>query len=62
MVLRMVDHVRRGLPSPSKFTPNWKGPYLILKVYDSGYYKLAKADGTTLANPINGKWLKRYYS
>uniref|UniRef100_A0A2N9H986 Integrase catalytic domain-containing protein n=1 Tax=Fagus sylvatica TaxID=28930 RepID=A0A2N9H986_FAGSY len=29
MVLRTVDHVRRGLPSPSKFAPNWGGSYLI---------------------------------
>uniref|UniRef100_A0A2N9FCC3 Integrase catalytic domain-containing protein n=1 Tax=Fagus sylvatica TaxID=28930 RepID=A0A2N9FCC3_FAGSY len=28
----------------------------------TGYYKLSTADGTTLADPINGKWLKRYYS
>uniref|UniRef100_A0A2N9EXH7 Integrase catalytic domain-containing protein n=1 Tax=Fagus sylvatica TaxID=28930 RepID=A0A2N9EXH7_FAGSY len=26
MVLKTADHVRRGLPSPSKFTPNWEGP------------------------------------
>jgi hypothetical protein len=58
MVLRAVDHVRRGLPSPSKSAPNWEGPYLIRETYDSGYYKLATADGTTLADPINGKWLK----
>uniref|UniRef100_A0A2N9FQC2 Uncharacterized protein n=1 Tax=Fagus sylvatica TaxID=28930 RepID=A0A2N9FQC2_FAGSY len=62
MVLRTVDHVRRGLPSPSKFAPNWEGPYLIREAYDSGYYKLATADGTILADPINGKWLKRYCS
>uniref|UniRef100_A0A2N9F7A0 Integrase catalytic domain-containing protein n=1 Tax=Fagus sylvatica TaxID=28930 RepID=A0A2N9F7A0_FAGSY len=62
MVLKTVDHVRRGLPSPSKFAPNWEGPYLIREAYDSGYYKLSTADGTTLVDPINGKWLKRYYS
>uniref|UniRef100_A0A2N9G531 Uncharacterized protein n=1 Tax=Fagus sylvatica TaxID=28930 RepID=A0A2N9G531_FAGSY len=62
MVLKAVDHVRRGLPSPSKFAPNWEGPYLIREAYDSGYYKLSTADGTTLVDPINGKWLKRYYS
>jgi hypothetical protein len=62
MVLRTVDHVRRGLPSPSKFAPNWEGPYLIREAYDSGYYKLTKADDVTLADPINGKSLKRYYS
>uniref|UniRef100_A0A2N9GLF3 Integrase catalytic domain-containing protein n=1 Tax=Fagus sylvatica TaxID=28930 RepID=A0A2N9GLF3_FAGSY len=55
MVLKTVDHVRRGLPSPSKFAPNWEGPYLIREAYDSGYYKLSTADGTTLADPINGK-------
>jgi hypothetical protein len=62
MVLRTEDHVRRGLPLPSKFAPNWEGPYLICEAYDSGYYKLAKVDSTTLADPINGKWLKHYYS
>uniref|UniRef100_A0A2N9G179 Reverse transcriptase domain-containing protein n=1 Tax=Fagus sylvatica TaxID=28930 RepID=A0A2N9G179_FAGSY len=62
MVLRAMDHVRRGLPSPSKFAPNWEGPYLIREAYDSGYYRLSTADGTTLVDPINGKWLKRYYS
>uniref|UniRef100_A0A2N9G6H2 RNA-directed DNA polymerase n=1 Tax=Fagus sylvatica TaxID=28930 RepID=A0A2N9G6H2_FAGSY len=62
MVLRAVDHVRRGLPSPSKFAPNWEGSYLIREAYDSGYYKLSTADGTTLVDPINGKWLKCYYS
>ena len=62
MVLRTVDHVRRGLPSPSKFTPNWVGPYLIREAYDSSYYKLSTTDGTTLVDPINGKWLKHYYS
>uniref|UniRef100_A0A2N9GR39 RNase H type-1 domain-containing protein n=2 Tax=Fagus sylvatica TaxID=28930 RepID=A0A2N9GR39_FAGSY len=54
MVLRTVDHVRRGLPSPSKFAPNWEGPYLIREAYDRGYYKLSTADGTILADPING--------
>jgi hypothetical protein len=62
MVLKTVDHVRRGLPSPSKFAPNWEGPCLIREAYDSGYYKLSTADGTTLVDPTNGKWLKRYYS
>uniref|UniRef100_A0A2N9HJD4 RNA-directed DNA polymerase n=1 Tax=Fagus sylvatica TaxID=28930 RepID=A0A2N9HJD4_FAGSY len=62
MVLKTADHVRRGLPSPSKFTPNWEGPYVIREAHDSGYYRLSKADGTILADPINGKWLKEYYS
>ena len=62
MVLKTADHVRRGLPSPSKFTPNWEGPYVIREAHDSGYNRLFKADGTILVDPINGKWLKSYYS
>ena len=62
MVLKAADFVRRGLPSPSKFSPNQEGSYLIREAYSSGYYSLSKFDGTTLANLINGKWLKHYYS
>ena len=38
----------------------WK--YIIQEAHGSGYYRLSKSDGTILANPINGKWLKHYYS
>uniref|UniRef100_A0A2N9IE29 Integrase catalytic domain-containing protein n=1 Tax=Fagus sylvatica TaxID=28930 RepID=A0A2N9IE29_FAGSY len=62
MVLKAAEFVRRNLPSPSKFSPNWDGPYVIREAHGSGYYKLSKSDGTTLADPINGKWLKHYYS
>ena len=62
MVLKAAEFVRRNLPSPSKFSPNWDGPYIIRKAHGSGYYRLSKSDRTTLANPINQKWLKHYYS
>ena len=62
MVLKTINHVRRGFPSPSKFAPNRDGPYVICEAHDNGYYRLSKADGTVLADPINGKWLKHYYS
>ena len=62
MVLKATKFVRRGLPSPSKFSPNWDGLYIVRKVHESGYYRLSKSDGTILADPINGKWLKHYYS
>ena len=29
MVLKAADFVRRGLPLPSKFSPNWEGPYIV---------------------------------
>uniref|UniRef100_A0A2N9IES3 Uncharacterized protein n=1 Tax=Fagus sylvatica TaxID=28930 RepID=A0A2N9IES3_FAGSY len=62
MVLKAAEFVRRNLPSPSKFSPNWDGPYIIREAHGSGYYRLSKSDGTALADPINGKWLKHYYS
>uniref|UniRef100_A0A2N9GBJ4 Integrase catalytic domain-containing protein n=1 Tax=Fagus sylvatica TaxID=28930 RepID=A0A2N9GBJ4_FAGSY len=62
MVLKAAEFVRRNLSSPSKFSPNWDGPYIIREVHGSGYYRLSKSDGTILTDPINGKWLKHYYS
>jgi hypothetical protein len=62
MVLKAVEFIRRNLSSPSKFSPNWDGPYIIQETHGSGYYRLSKSDGTVLADPINGKWLKHYYS
>ena len=62
MVLKAADYVRRNLSVPSKFAPNWVGPYLIREANESGYYRLATADGEVLAEPVNGKWLNLYYA
>ena len=62
MVLKAAYHVRRNLSAPSKFAPNWVGPYLIREANESGYYRLATADGEVLAEPVDGKWLKLYYA
>ena len=61
LVLRAVKHVRKNLSGPLKFTPKWEGPYVVKETYDSGYYYLARMDGTFLPDPVNGKWLKQYY-
>ena len=61
-VLKAVDHVRRGMARPSKFSPKWEGPLVIREEHASGYYHLAQMDGKDLIDPINGKWLKRYYT
>ena len=62
LVLRAAEHVRKNVLGPSKFAPKWEGPYIIREAHDSGYYYLAKEDGTTLMGPINEKWLKQYYA
>ena len=62
LVLRTAEHVRRNLLGPSKFAPKWEGPYIIREAHDSGYYYFTKEDGIVLTEPINGKWLKQYYT
>ncbi|XP_075665256.1 uncharacterized protein LOC142634897 [Castanea sativa] len=41
LVLKAVDHVRKSMVEPSKFSPKWKGPFVIRKAHASGYYRLA---------------------
>ncbi|XP_074304627.1 uncharacterized protein LOC141639385 [Silene latifolia] len=44
-----------------KFTSKWDGPYVVQEVYTNGAYKIVDGDGVCVG-PINGKFLKRYYS
>ncbi|XP_074300743.1 uncharacterized protein LOC141632054 [Silene latifolia] len=44
-----------------KFTSKWDGPYVVQEVYTNGAYKIVDEDGIRIG-PINGKFLKRYYS
>lgn len=62
LVLRIADHVKRGLERPFKISPKWDGPFVIKEANASGYYCMAQMDGKDLIDPINGKWLKRYYT
>ena len=61
-MLRTVDHVRRGLAGPSKFSPKWEGPFMVREAHTNRYYHLAQMDRKDLMGPINGKWLKCYYA
>ena len=62
IVLKAAGYVRRNLSAPSKFAPNWVGPYLVREANESGYYRLATVDGEVLVEPVNDKWLKLYYA
>ncbi|XP_059631244.1 uncharacterized protein LOC132274093 [Cornus florida] len=44
----------------SKWSPTWKGPYLIHQVLCGGAYKLKNLDGEVHERPINGRYLKKY--
>ena len=41
LMLRTVDHVRRGMVGPYKFSPKWEGPFMVKEAHASGYYHLA---------------------
>ena len=62
LVLKVADYVKRGMAGPSKFAPKWEGSLVIREAHQSGYYRLTQMDGRDLMDPINGKWLKRYYA
>ncbi|KAJ6828056.1 uncharacterized protein M6B38_364800 [Iris pallida] len=62
----LVLAVRRPMvlthKTPGKFEPKWEGPFIIETVYSNGAYRLAKPNGDLFMMPINGKFLKKYYS
>ncbi|XP_070002343.1 uncharacterized protein [Nicotiana sylvestris] len=44
-----------------KFSPNWKGPYMVHRVLTGGALILAEMDGEVWPKPINSDAVKRYY-
>ena len=45
-----------------KFNPMWHGPYVVKRVLEKGAYELVDYEGTALAKPKNGLYLKKYYA
>ena len=45
-----------------KFNPMWRGPYVVKRVLEKGAYELVDYEGTVLAEPRNGLYLKKYYA
>jgi len=45
-----------------KFQSKWEGPFVVETVYSNGAYCLSNLNGDMLMMPINGKFLKKYYS
>ncbi|XP_015166016.1 uncharacterized protein [Solanum tuberosum] len=44
-----------------KFTSKWDGVYVVKDAHSSGAYKIVDQDGVKVG-PINGKFLKQYYT
>ena len=45
-----------------KLNPMWRGPYVVKRVLEKGAYELVDYEGTTLAEPRNGIYLKKHYA
>ena len=45
----------------SKWSPNWKGPYKVIKVIFGNSYMLETLQGERLTRAINGRYLKKYF-
>ena len=46
----------------SKFNPMWHGPYVVKHVLEKGAYEIEYYEGNSLAEPINGIYVKKYNS
>ena len=57
----LYDQASEPLDS-GKFNPMWHGPYVVKRVLEKGAYELDDYEGTTLAEPRNGLYLKKYYA
>ena len=44
------------------FNPMWHGPYVVKRVLEKGTYELVYYEGTALAKPRNGLYLKNFYA
>jgi hypothetical protein len=45
-----------------KFKPMWFKPFIMKEVLKKGSYHLVEFEGSALVEPINGLYLKKYYS
>ena len=55
------DQVKEPL-GVGKFNPMWHGLYVVKCVLEKGTYELVDYEGTALAEPRNGLYLKNYYA
>ncbi|XP_016652401.1 PREDICTED: uncharacterized protein LOC107881891 [Prunus mume] len=62
IVWKVVLPLRTHIAGYGKWSPTWEGPFIIKQILRLGAYRLQDRDGDVHAAPINGKWLKKFYS
>ncbi|XP_024163741.1 uncharacterized protein LOC112170631 [Rosa chinensis] len=61
LVWKVVLPLGEKLDGRGKWTPRWEGPYIIYKILEKGAFHLKDLDGDIHHNPINGRYLKKYF-
>ena len=57
----LLDQAKEPLGA-GKFNFMWHGPYVVKQVLEKAAYELVDYEGTALAEPRNGLYLKKYYA
>ena len=60
LVLKRISQNRQD--PHGKWSPNWKGPYVVKKAFSEGALILSKMDGKEFSSPINADIVKKYYA
>ncbi|XP_024155838.1 uncharacterized protein LOC112163812 [Rosa chinensis] len=61
LVWKAVLPFGEKLTSRGKWTPRWDGPFVVHCIMVRGAFHLKDLDGGIHRNPINGRFLKKYY-
>ncbi|XP_062006042.1 uncharacterized protein LOC133723241 [Rosa rugosa] len=61
LVWKAVLPFGEKLTGCGKWTPRCEGPFVIYRILERGAFHLKDLDGDLHRNPINGRFLKKYY-
>ncbi|XP_062003261.1 uncharacterized protein LOC133720801 [Rosa rugosa] len=61
LVWKAILPLGEKLHGRGKWTPRWEGPYVIYKILQKGAFHLKDLDGDIHHNPINDRYLKKYF-
>ncbi|XP_070013148.1 uncharacterized protein [Nicotiana sylvestris] len=59
--LTLIEEKRMAAEAKGKFSPNWKGPYIIRKILPRGALYLGDIEGNDPETAVNANAVKRYY-
>jgi len=60
LVLKKISYAIKD--NRGKWTPNYKGPFIVKRAFSGGALVLTNMDGEELPSPVNSDVVKRYYA